>query len=897
MDAALSVTDDDSPARVAIVVGEPGLGKTTLLDATVDRIASDGTHLTLRANCDAAEAGLDFAVVDQLVRAWRGPSGTPLSAITAAAGPFEVGARLVQLSDALSDSQRLLIVVDDAQDADEVSLQALAFAARRLRADRVALLVASRPEGLRRLPEGLVRLAGAAGVVTVNNLTCDEVHRLATALRGSPVTESSARRLHRHTGGHPLHVRVLLDAHRDTGEAIESPLAPTLTRLLTDRLMRCSPEATRLLHALTVLASPSALHLAASVAQIDDPLAVAAELADAGLIDVTNAAGGSMRPDAGAALLAPRHQLISEVAYADIDAASRVEMHRRAATLVSGSAALRHRVTSSRAPDTALATALIAQAEADHSRGAAQAAAEHLYTAASFAEQPDRSRLILRGADLLVALGRLSATRVDEVERLPDSARRSLVLARAAMAVGRFGEAKRMLNDAWSRIGSDEDADDTVAATIAECLAIIALSDLDPDDVVRWGERIATTGAAALSTTMIVHGMAMRGEFDEARRRAEEDLALATPVSHRAIDARLARGVVGAWSNRLEDARRDFSAVLSGAQDRSLLQTLSARAHLADVHLRSGNLVEAADMAAEGVQLLNDAQADWLAPLPYSVSAYVHTVLGDFEQATMHAAAAAAYARATGDAPAMIWSEAAWLRLADARGEAHEVVEVGDRMLTMGLDAVAEGINRWRAAYIESLATVGRMDDAAAVLRVLQHQLADSDDTSLAAEVARARAALAGHAGDSKAALAALEEGLALDAVLSRPLPRALLELTAGSFLRRIGQRNQASEHLQNASRRLARMGARPWQERCARELAACGVRPARRSRVEAHVELTPQERMVARLVAEGHSNREVAGELYVSVKTVEHHLSRVYAKLGVRNRVQMSAALPDALA
>ena len=83
---------------------------------------------------------------------------------------------------------------------------------------------------------------------------------------------------------------------------------------------------------------------------------------------------------------------------------------------------------------------------------------------------------------------------------------------------------------------------------------------------------------------------------------------------------------------------------------------------------------------------------------------------------------------------------------------------------------------------------------------------------------------------------------------------------------------------------------------RCERELAACGLRPVKRSQTGTGAELTPQERMVARLVAEGRTNRQVAEELYVSVKTVEHHLSRIYAKLGVRSRVQMAAALPAAL-
>src|SRR5690606_32139642 len=121
-------------------------------------------------------------------------------------------------------------------------------------------------------------------------------------------------------------------------------------------------------------------------------------------------------------------------------------------------------------------------------------------------------------------------------------------------------------------------------------------------------------------------------------------------------------------------------------------------------------------------------------------------------------------------------------------------------------------------------------------------------------------------------------------------------ELVTAGHLRRSGQRAAAAELLARAVERLRRAGARLWLERCERELAACGLNPMKRSRHDAAAALTPQERIVARLAAEGHTNREVAEELYISVKTVEHHLSRVYAKLGVQGRVQMAAALPAAL-
>ena len=133
--------------------------------------------------------------------------------------------------------------------------------------------------------------------------------------------------------------------------------------------------------------------------------------------------------------------------------------------------------------------------------------------------------------------------------------------------------------------------------------------------------------------------------------------------------------------------------------------------------------------------------------------------------------------------------------------------------------------------------------------------------------------------------------GLALDPVLARPFERARLELAAGQWHRRGGARTEAAQLLRAAVERFARLGAATWTARAERELAACGLTPARRAGAPMTAVLTAQEQVVARLVAAGHSNREVATELIISVKTVEHHLSRVYDKLGVRSRSRLAAA------
>jgi DNA-binding CsgD family transcriptional regulator len=122
------------------------------------------------------------------------------------------------------------------------------------------------------------------------------------------------------------------------------------------------------------------------------------------------------------------------------------------------------------------------------------------------------------------------------------------------------------------------------------------------------------------------------------------------------------------------------------------------------------------------------------------------------------------------------------------------------------------------------------------------------------------------------------------------PYEEALILYAHGQFLRRNGRRRAAAEELGRARELLAALEARPALERCERELASCGLTPAKRTAGSPRPDLTPQEEAVARLVATGKTNREVGGELLLSVKTVEMHLTRIYAKLGVSSRSQLAA-------
>ena len=206
---AIRATVDAACAGVPsflVISGEAGIGKTTLLDMALAP-GGDSSFLVLRVTGDEAEMELDFGLIDQLVRG----AGVPSSAledlrIEVGTDPLDAGARLLRVFDALELAMPLIITIDDAHLADVGSMQAITFAARRLHRDRIALVIAGRPELTTRVPPGLIRLAErSGGIRQLAGLDAQEVAQLARRRLGRELPLVAAERLRAHTRGHPLH--------------------------------------------------------------------------------------------------------------------------------------------------------------------------------------------------------------------------------------------------------------------------------------------------------------------------------------------------------------------------------------------------------------------------------------------------------------------------------------------------------------------------------------------------------------------------------------------------------------------------------------------------------------------------------------------------------------------
>jgi ATP/maltotriose-dependent transcriptional regulator MalT len=201
------------------------------------------------------------------------------------------------------------------------------------------------------------------------------------------------------------------------------------------------------------------------------------------------------------------------------------------------------------------------------------------------------------------------------------------------------------------------------------------------------------------------------------------------------------------------------------------------------------------------------------------------------------------------------------------------------------------GVFNWRSSEVDALIGIGRFADAEVALREFEEAMPESNPPSAALALARCEGNLAVATGDPSRAEAAFARGHGIAEVTAIPLEQALLNLDDGRRLRSMGEHPGAVTRLETAHRLFSDLGADPYVRRCAEELELMEVSAAAQSPAAA-LGLSRAEMAVARLVATGLTNREVAGELYVSVKTVEYHLRNCFIKLGIASRRELTGLL-----
>ncbi|WP_369252214.1 LuxR C-terminal-related transcriptional regulator [Streptomyces sp. R41] len=593
------------------------------------------------------------------------------------------------------------------------------------------------------------------------------------------------------------------------------------------------------------------------------------------------------------------HPLVHAAVYHQLGPSRRAALHLRAAGVVTGEAQrLRHRALAVAGPDAALSAELAALGRRFAAEGTWADAAGQLAAAARLStDTATYERCTLEAVECGLLAG--DVPDVGEVARrigrFAPGGWRSYLLGR--LSLFDLDRAKALLTDAWQRC--DPEAEPVLGARIAGQFAALHGSMSHGTEMAAWADLALRLAPDDTATDMIrflrLTGLAMSGHASQALAALGPlpDPALASPAQ---LEELLGRGSLREFTGDLTGAVRDLSGVFGACHGRAASFRVVAATALASAEYRAGRWDDAIVHSDLALSLAADTDQPHIALFCRMLATQVHSARGAFGKAQAHARVAREYARGDHVNPAL-WAALAEGCLARAQGHPEDVVVALEPLLGLGPrgDFEEPGTVSWADLLADAWSALGEEKRAAQVLAPYEVLATQRGHHGALLAAARARGTLEAARGDTATAERAFRSALKHAAHVEAPFDRALLHLAYGGFLRRTGKRSRAGEQLQRARDLLVRLDAAPDLARCERELAACGLRPAEREpRMRGANLLTPQELAVARLVCSGLTNRQVARELVISVKTVEYHLGRIFPKLGVDSRTRLAAVLTD---
>ncbi|WP_427918351.1 helix-turn-helix transcriptional regulator [Streptomyces sp. cg40] len=889
-----------------LVEGPAGIGKTALVEEVL-RTRPEHTGRpaprVLRACGVSWESALPFGIAEQLVRAQDTEADVPRDVPGAAL-------LLRRQWTALQERHPLVVLVDDAHWADVESLRAIRSALRGLVHERVLVLLVARDD-LRDMHE-----VGAAGfepplpVLRTLDLLDDcrdgalrpaplgpeDVRTLARESCGLSLDLPTARHLCRHTLGNPRYVTQLLrELPPETWQdwRPELPAPAHYAAAVRHRIGRCGKAARALVEACSVLGQDTPLAEAARLAATDDPLPAVDEARAAGLLTAAN--------NPGRMVLSFPHPLTRAAVLTSIDLTRRAELHHRAAESTSDRGArLIHRVAATSASDGVLAAELDRYAVERAVGGEWAAVADTLVRASRLSpDRAARENRLLRAVDAMIGAGDVpqAALFAAQLESFPADTLRDVVLGYLAIMRGRPAEAETFLTQAWERCDAERRPD--LAAKICQRRVLHALSRWDARDLVAWAGRAVestATGDPSVveSEAVLGLGLAAMGRAEEAVA-AYESAAAKVPGGAQPQRFQLGRGWVDlAALDAPETARRRLeAAVPTGYRMGSTRISLWAQGWLARTHFVLGAWPEALDTVQRAVARNAEAQIEIVRPLVHWTGAQIHALRGDWDLAEHHLNEGGADLQhyEVMLVPACL----ARAQVAEARGDYERVIEALSPVVHLpARGAVDEpGFWPWPDVYANALVMTGRLDEADAFLTRHEELAALRGHRSAMARLGLARGRLTAARGDIDAAREEFDRSLAHLEQLPLPYDRARVGFAYGQALRRAGKRREADVVLHNARDAYLALGARTYVDRCDRELKAGGMHTSRGT--SAMSRLTAQEQAVAQLVASGATNKQAALELFISVKTVQYHLTHIYSKLGIRSRSELAAGFREA--
>jgi DNA-binding CsgD family transcriptional regulator len=887
-------TADDGHGAVLVVHGDPGVGKTALLD---DAARAGEMFCVVRTAGVEGEMALDFSALqhlcgplledmDRLPDPQRSSLGVAFGLHAGPApSPFLVGLGVLGLLSEAAEERPLLCLVDDAQWLDPASGQVLAFVARRLLAERIALVFATRrvEPSLARLPE-----------LRVGPLGRRDARALLESVLPARLDEPVLDRIVAETRGNPLallempHGLTPAQLAGGFGLPAASPLSSGIEQSFARRLTKLPREARRflLLAAAEPVGDPALLRRAAEVLGISE--AAADRVMAEGLLSLDGA-------------VVFRHPLVRSAIYGGADPGARREAHRALADATDSELdpdrRAWHRGQSVSAPDEEIAAELERSAVRAQARGGFAAAAAFLERASALTPDPDRRA----ERALIAAQSKFQAGALEDALAL---------LATAGPAVaGALGQAAA--ERLRARIAFVSTHGREAAPRLLEAAG--RLETLDP--------RLAgETYLEALSAAMFAGRLAAPGgsTFDVAQAAKAASLPHTGHAAELLLDglAALFNETYSAAVPILRQAEAAFDAGSLPANEQLRWKWLAT---VTALHLWDDGRWEA--ISERHIQLAREAGALSELPLALSQRAYAHVFAGELSAAeslneeirsVVYGTGSTLGPYVVGALAAFRGDEAETLALVESSGPKLEGRGEGFGLSALDwAEAVLyNGLGRYNEAYAAARRVVDHPEDLAtsnwgmaelieAAVRCGARDLAVEVEPRLTEMTAASGTDWAlGIAARSRALLADDDDAadLYIEAIerLGRSRMRvdlARAHLLHGEWLRRQRNRLEARAELRVAHEFFADAGLRAFAERARVELEATGEH-ARKRTVETLGELTPQEAQISHLVSQGQTNREIAAQLFLSPSTVEYHLRKVFRKLGVKSRTQLAGRL-----
>jgi DNA-binding CsgD family transcriptional regulator len=867
---------------VVVLEAAAGLGKTALLDHAAALAADDGS-LVRRAAPGPLERHFPYGVIRALLEA---PLGDALDAVLAGAdtsAPIPHG--IYRLCSSLGP---LVLVIDDAQWADRESLQVLAYLARRVEDLPLLILVAARA-GDPEAPSDLLSLLGTArSAVILHPAPLTPRGAAQVIRRQAPDTpEAVSRECHRVVAGNPW----LLSELGTAAIADSPPVAPSLRGVVRRRLAELTPRDRGVVEAMAVIGEGAAPHVVSRVAGV--PVGELGPARDALL------AAGLLGP--GGERFA--HGVIAAAVVEDLSRTERERLHREAArALIDGRADTRliasHLLECGPQSDPEVSEYLLAAASEAAARGVPRAAAAYLERALSErAPGDDRGTMLAQLGTVTFDAG-LPGSRQRLVEALGevrDRESRIDVLTRLAsvnLLEGGDGGVVRLFD---AELAGESDPEARLAIEAAALDALLTVPERHAERARRVAAiDLARTADPLLQRVVLAHrawvgielGTAAAGTGAMLALEALEGGHLLREAHRRSAYQMCARVLVMADH---PEAGQTILALRDEAVRRGSLRLRVAAAwHAAEHALRTGRVADAESHARAALGIV-DEDLNTFTGGAVEVLVCALAERGAFDEAR-DLLRERGLDRSLGGPIWQIGIRHARARLALAEGDyerAHaEAIETGMRRAAQGRPNPS--LAPWRATAALALAHLGRRDEASA--------LADAELSLALRFGAPVPIAAASHARavaePDPAVRAALCERALADAPAGLDAIRLRLEL--GSALAYLGRRVEAREALRPALADADAAGAVLLSARARRELVATGLRP-RQAALEGTAALTPRQRQICELAADGKGNRAIAQELFLSVKTVETHLAAGYRKLGVNTRAALAAELAAA--